>query len=52
MATMTPPSVEARPTFEPFVPPTQSPAELTLRALVLGALLGLVFAASSVYLAL
>ncbi len=40
------------PTFQPFVPPTQSPAELTLRAVVLGAVLGIVFAASSVYLAL
>jgi putative OPT family oligopeptide transporter len=38
--------------FQPFVPPTQSPAELTARALVLGALLGVIFAASSVYLAL
>ncbi|HEX6107022.1 MAG TPA: oligopeptide transporter, OPT family [Gemmatimonadales bacterium] len=38
--------------FKPFVPPTQSPAELTLRAVVLGAILGVVFAASSVYLAL
>jgi uncharacterized oligopeptide transporter (OPT) family protein len=40
------------PEFQPFVPASQSPAELTLRALILGALLGLVFAASSVYLAL
>ncbi len=40
------------PVFTPFVPPEQSPAELTIRAVVLGALLGLVFAASSVYLAL
>ena len=42
----------ATPEFRPFVPPTQSPAELTLRAVILGALLGLVFAASSMYLAL
>ena len=47
----TPPPTGAPP-FQPFVPATQSPAELTIRALVLGALLGLVFAASSVYLAL
>src|SRR2546425_4628803 len=46
------PAVEPIHTYEPFVPPTQSPAELTARALTLGALLGLVFAASSVYLAL
>jgi putative OPT family oligopeptide transporter len=39
-------------TFEPFVPASRSPAELTVRALILGAILGLVFAASSVYLAL
>ncbi|MEO7986741.1 MAG: oligopeptide transporter, OPT family [Gemmatimonadales bacterium] len=47
----TPPPTGAPP-FQPFVPATQSPAELTIRALILGALLGLVFAASSVYLAL
>ncbi len=41
-----------RPDFRPFVPPSQAPAELTFRALLLGALLGVVFAASSVYLAL
>jgi putative OPT family oligopeptide transporter len=38
--------------FQPYVPPTQSPAELTVRAVILGAILGIVFAASSVYLAL
>ena len=38
--------------FQPFVPPTQAPAELTVRAVALGAILGIVFAASSVYLAL
>jgi len=37
---------------EPYVSPAQAPAELTARALILGALLGLVFGASSVYLAL
>lgn len=37
---------------EPYVPAAESPAELTVRAVVLGALLGIVFAASSVYLAL
>jgi putative OPT family oligopeptide transporter len=40
------------PAFRPYVPPAQSPAELTLRAVILGAILGIVFAASSVYLAL
>jgi putative OPT family oligopeptide transporter len=47
-----PPRHELPPSHEPYVPPTQHPAELTARALVLGALLGIVFAASSVYLAL
>ncbi|MFL5402509.1 MAG: OPT family oligopeptide transporter [Gemmatimonadales bacterium] len=40
------------PAFHPYVPATQSPAELTIRAVILGAILGIVFAASSVYLAL
>ena len=46
------PAPSAPPAFEPFVPPSQSPAELTVRAVILGAILGIVFAASSVYLAL
>ncbi|RKG49276.1 oligopeptide transporter, OPT family [Corallococcus sp. AB011P] len=37
---------------KPYVSPEQSPAELTLRGLVLGSVLGIVFAASSVYLAI
>lgn len=37
---------------QPYVAPTESPAELTVRALILGAILGLVFGASNVYLAL
>ena len=40
------------PAFRPYVPPSQAPAELTVRAVILGAILGIVFAASSVYLAL
>jgi putative OPT family oligopeptide transporter len=54
MATQTrpAPAPSAPPAFEPFVPPSQSPAELTVRAVILGAILGIVFAASSVYLAL
>ncbi|MDP1861827.1 MAG: OPT/YSL family transporter, partial [Gemmatimonadaceae bacterium] len=36
----------------PFIPPSQTPVELTIGAVVLGCILGLVFAASSVYLAL
>ena len=56
MATAAPPIVspssEDAAGFTPFVPASSSPAELTLRALLLGAVLGVVFAASSVYLAL
>ncbi len=37
---------------KPYVSPEQSPTELTLRGLVLGSVLGIVFAASSVYLAI
>ena len=37
---------------QPYIPPSQSLAELTPRAIVLGVLLGLIFGASNVYLAL
>jgi putative OPT family oligopeptide transporter len=37
---------------EPYVSPAEAPAEFTARALALGALLGLIFGASNVYLAL
>ncbi len=53
---MSTPTVAARPapasTFKPYVPATQSPAELTLKAVVIGALFGLLFGASTVYLGL
>src|SRR4051812_5827515 len=54
MATQTRPVAPSPepPAFKPYVPPSQAPAELTMRALILGAILGIVFAASSVYLAL
>src|SRR5256886_8574779 len=39
------------PEHQPYVPATQSPPELTARALILGVALGLIFSASSVYLA-
>ena len=42
----------AAPAFQPYVPATQSPAELTLKAVVIGALFGLLFGASTVYLGL
>ncbi len=40
------------PEFQPFVPPEESMRELSIRGLVIGSLLGIVFAASSVYLGL
>src|SRR5213594_804275 len=38
--------------FRPYVPAEASPAEATLRALLLGSILGIVFGAASVYLGL
>lgn len=38
--------------FRPHVPPDQSPAEFTIRSVFLGAVLGILFGAASVYLAL
>src|SRR6476659_2426624 len=38
--------------FKPYVPPTESPAEFTAKAVVLGMLFGLIFGASTVYLGL
>ena len=38
--------------FTPYVPASQSPAEFTVKAIVLGALFGLLFGASTVYLGL
>ena len=40
------------PPFRPFVPPEESPPELTLAPVIVGAALGIVFGASSVYLVL
>lgn len=42
----------ADPSFRPFVPPEESPPEFTLFPVIVGALLGIVFGASSVYLVL
>src|SRR5213075_133426 len=39
-------------TFKPYVPSTESPAEFTLKAVVIGSLFGLLFGASTVYLGL
>jgi hypothetical protein len=38
--------------FKPYVADHETPTELTLRALLVGSFLGLIFGASSVYLAL
>jgi putative OPT family oligopeptide transporter len=38
--------------FKPYVPASQSPAEFTIKAIVIGALFGLIFGASTVYLGL
>jgi putative OPT family oligopeptide transporter len=38
--------------FQPYVPASQSPAEFTVKAIILGVLFGLVFGASTVYLGL
>src|SRR5215471_17046839 len=38
--------------FQPYVPASQSPAEFTLKAIVIGAIFGLIFGASTVYLGL
>jgi putative OPT family oligopeptide transporter len=47
--TSSPPGPRA---FQPYVPATESPAEFTLKAVVIGALFGLLFGASTVYLGL
>src|SRR3712207_5962769 len=38
--------------FQPYVPATQSPAEFTVKAILLGIVFGLIFGASTVYLGL
>ena len=54
MATSAPvrPPASEPDTFEPYIPASQNIAELTPRALLLGTVLGVIFSASSVYLAL
>lgn len=42
----------SQPVHKPFISPYDSPKEFTFRAVFIGAILGIVFAASSVYLAL
>jgi putative OPT family oligopeptide transporter len=48
----TPAASPAPAAFKPYVPATQSPAEFTIKAVVLGMLFGLIFGASTVYLGL
>src|SRR6476661_8177063 len=48
----TPTGQAARTAFQPYVPASQSPAEFTVKAVVLGVLFGLIFGASTVYLGL
>jgi putative OPT family oligopeptide transporter len=54
MAHMTtnPPETRETTTFQPYVPASKSPAEFTMKAIVLGAVFGLIFGASTVYLGL
>jgi putative OPT family oligopeptide transporter len=42
----------ARPAFQPYVSPTQTLAEFTIKAILLGVVFGLIFGASTVYLGL
>jgi putative OPT family oligopeptide transporter len=50
--TTTQASAASRGTFQPYVPANQSIAEFTIRAIILGAIFGLIFGASTVYLGL
>ena len=52
MTTPLPPQDAVGSAFRPYIPATEAPTEFTVGAIVLGVLLGLVFAASSIYLAL
>src|SRR5258705_3163911 len=47
-----PAAAPPRTTFQPYVSASQSPAEFTPRAVILGSLFGLLFGASTVYLGL
>jgi len=42
----TPTTTPVRASFQPYIPATQSPAEFTVKAVVLGVLFGLIFGAS------
>ena len=49
---MATPAASTPSVFQPYVPAAQSPAEFTLKAIVIGVLFGLLFGASTVYLGL
>src|SRR3954465_6798167 len=51
-ATRNAPDSAAKGPFQPYVPASQSPAEFTPKAVILGVVFGLVFGASTVYLGL
>jgi uncharacterized oligopeptide transporter (OPT) family protein len=50
--TVTAPSPTAPKTFQPYVVATQTMAEFTAKAVILGVIFGLIFGASTVYLGL
>ena len=50
--TVAPAPAAAKPGFQPYIPAHQSPAEFTIKAILLGAVFGLIFGASTVYLGL
>ena len=45
-------SAPEAPAHQPFIPPSESPPEFTLPAIIAGAILGIIFGASSLYLVL
>jgi putative OPT family oligopeptide transporter len=45
-------TITTKPTFQPFIPATESRPELTVRALILGAFFGILFGAVTVYVGL
>ncbi len=47
-----PPIAPSEPEFKPFIPPEKTLPELTVRGVLIGSVLGIIFAASSVYLGL
>jgi putative OPT family oligopeptide transporter len=44
--------IDSTPAFKPFVPPDKTIPEFTLKAIILGAIFGIIFGAATVYLAL